>query len=154
MYRMEALLKPTLRRLKLHYTLFWLIPLAVIVLCEVDWLPVGLRAEDDEGRYTFETINILLTAFLIPIALKFFGRFLKKADTFPLGQRLSAYVRWSRLRLLMSSVVVWVSLVGYYLYLSNTGFFCMLMGFAASLFCIPGEKRLADELSLCQDEES
>lgn len=42
-------------------------------------------------------------------------------------------------------------LICYYLTLSTTGNLCMLIGLTASLFCLPGEKRLRNELHITKD---
>ena len=61
------------------------------------------------------------------------------------------YVQWSIVRLGILEVAIVTNLLCYYLTLSTTGNLCMLIGLTASLFCLPGEKRLRNELHITKD---
>ena len=50
--------------------------------------------------------------------------------------------------MLMLEAAVIINILTYYLTLSNTGLLCALITLTASLFCIPGEKRLREELHI------
>lgn len=55
------------------------------------------------------------------------------------------------IRLGILEVAIVTNLLCYYLTLSTTGNLCMLIGLTASLFCLPGEKRLRNELHITKD---
>lgn len=100
----------------------------------------------------FETLGILLTALCIPLSLKLFSLVLKKKiDQMTITLALKCYVQWSIVRLGILEVAIVTNLLCYYLTLSTTGNLCMLIGLTASLFCLPGEKRLRNELHITKD---
>ena len=64
---------------------------------------------------------------------------------------LKHYVQWSIVRLGILEVAIVANILCYYLTLSSTGNLCMLIGLTASLFCLPSEKRLRNELHITKD---
>lgn len=146
---MEELIRKTLLNLKIEYTLFWGLPLIIVLLGECDHEWVGLYADNFRVSYLLETIGILLAATCVPLALKLFSWVLtKKIDVVSFPEALRLYFRWSSVRLLMLEAAVIINILTYYLTLSNTGLLCALITLTASLFCIPGEKRLREELHI------
>lgn len=75
---MEELIRKTLLNLKIEYTLFWGLPLIVVLLGECDHEWVGLYADNFGASYLAETIGILLAAACVPLALKLFSWVLTK----------------------------------------------------------------------------
>lgn len=146
---MEGLIRKTLFNLKVEYTLFWVLPLIIVSLGECDHEWVGLYADNFRVSYLAETIGILMAAVCVPVALKLFSWVLtKKIDVVSFPEALKLYFRWSSVRLLMLETAVIINILIYYLTLSNTGLLCALITLTASLFCIPGEKRLREELHI------
>lgn len=93
-----------------------------------------------------------MTAVCVPLSLKLFSMVLKnKINELTVTLALKRYVLWSNVRLGILEVVVLFNLLCYYLTLSNTGNLCMLIGLTASLFCLPGEKRLRNELHISEE---
>lgn len=149
---MEEEIKRAVRNLNIGYVFFWVMPAFLLGAGEFDLLPVGALADDVAATYYFETFGILLTALCIPLSLKLFSLVLKKKiDHMTITLALKRYVRWSMVRLGLLEVVIIINLLCYYLTLSNTGNLCMLIGLTASLFCLPGEKRLRNELHITKD---
>lgn len=149
---MEEQIKRVLKSLKIQYISFWIIPVVLAVVGETGLLPVGIKADSVRAVYMFETAGILLTAVLVPLSLKLFSLVLaKKIDrvTFPVA--LSKYMVWSAVRLALLEFVVVFNLAGYYFTLSTTGALCALIGLTASLFCLPGGKRMYTELHITQE---
>ena len=111
--------------------------------------PVGALVDNVQATYYFETIGILLTALCVPLALKLFSLVLKKKiDYMTIPLALKRYVQWSMVRLGLLEAAIILNVLCYYLTLSNTGNLCMLIGLTASLFCLPSEKRLRNELHI------
>lgn len=149
---MEEQIKRVLKSLKIQYISFWILPVVLVILGEGGVLPVGIKADSVRAVYVFETVGILLTAVLVPLSLKLFSLVLsKKIDrmTFPVA--LSRYQLWSAVRLALLEFVVVFNLAGYYFTLSTTGALCALIGLTASLFCLPGEKRMRTELHITKE---
>lgn len=146
---MEELIQRTLFKLKIEYALLWALPLLIIILgeCDMEW--VGLYADNARVSYVSETVGILMVASCVPVALKLFSWVLiRKIDMVSFPEALRLYFVWSSVRLLMLEVALIINILTYYLTLSNTGLLCALIALTASLFCIPSEKRLREELHI------
>ena len=123
---MEEQIKRAVRNLNISYVFFWVLPAFLLGAGEFDLLPVGALVDNPQATYYMETAGILLTALCVPLALKLFSLVLKKKiDLLTIPLALKRYVQWS-----------------------NTGNLCMLIGLTASLFCLPSEKRLRNELHI------
>lgn len=77
---MEEKIKSSVRKLKIGYVLFWIIPALLIVAFETDLFPVGVYADDQAMQYRWETASILLTIVVVPVSLKYFNVILKKKN--------------------------------------------------------------------------
>lgn len=145
--------KQIAQKLKIQYGLFWLLPALLVAGCETDLLPVGWHAGDARMLYIWETIGILTAFVCVPLALKLFSVVLKKKiNEVHLTEALSGYVFWSGIRLGILELAVLFNLIVYYLTLSNVGAFCALIALTASVFCLPGEKRMRQELHITTEE--
>lgn len=150
---MEEKIKHTVSLLKAAYTALWLIPVLCIVLGETDILPVGGLVENLSGSYFFEAACILITAICVPLSLKLFSLVLtRKIDAYTISVALDRYAFWSLVRLIMLELAVLVNLAGYYFTLSSTGALCACIVLTASFFCLPGEKKLREELHIEKEE--
>ena len=146
---MEEQIKRAVRNLNISYVFFWVLPASLLGAGEFDLLPVGALVDNVQATYYFETIGILLTALCVPLALKLFSLVLKKKiDHMTIPLALKRYVQWSMVRLGLLEAAIILNVLCYYLTLSNTGNLCMLIGLTASLFCLPSEKRLRNELHI------
>lgn len=149
---MEEQIKRVVRNLNITYVFFWVLPAFLIGAGEFELFPVGMLAENVRATYYFDTIAILLTALCVPLSLKLFSLVLKKKiDKLTIPLALKCYVRWSNVRLLLLELTILFSVFSYYFTLSNTGNLCMLIGLTASLFCLPSEKRLRNELHIIKE---
>lgn len=150
---MEEQIQKSLIKLRTGYIIFWAIPLFIIIGCEygIDW--VGIYADNFRVSYLTETIGILLTASCVPLSLKLFSWVLtKKIDVVSFPEALRLYLKWSNVRLCILELAVLVNIFTYYLTLSNTGLLCAFIALTASLFCVPGEKRLREELHINKED--
>jgi hypothetical protein len=135
---MEEQIKHVASRLKVIFISFWLLPVIWIIVGETggDW--VGIYAADVRTTYFAETLSILLVAACVPVSLKLFAWVLtRKIDKVSLPEALRLYSFWSKVRVAMLSLPVWVGLAVYYLTLSNKGLLCAFIALTASLFCCP-----------------
>ena len=97
-------------------------------------------------------MGILLTIGLIPFALRIFSlNLVKHIQELPLAQALKSYQRWGEVRLFLIAVPALLNVQFYYLTLNTTGLFCASMALIASLFCVPSENRLKNELNLPEE---
>lgn len=146
------LFKQLVRNLKIQYFIFWLLPILVIAGYEFDVFPVGVYADNQKIQYILETIGILVAIICVPLALKLFNiAHKKKIDQVNLVSALQKYLFWNGIRLGILEVAVLTNIIIYYMILSTVGSFCGLIALTASLFCLPGEKRLREELNVTDE---
>lgn len=149
---MEEQIKRAVRVLNISYVFFWVLPAFLLAAGEFELLPVGNLTDNARAMYYWETAGILLTALCVPLSLKLFSLVLKKKiDHMTITLALKRYVQWSIVRLAILEVAIVVGILCYYLTLSSTGNLCMLIGLTASFFCLPGEKRLRNELHITKE---
>ena len=127
----------------------WTAPLLVVVLYETGLYQEGLLAGNAQMEYILQSVSILLTIGLIPFALRMFNlNLVKRIKERPLQQALKSYQTWSLLRLALLFVPAIMALSFYYLTMNTTNLFCACMALIATLFCVPSESRIKNELDL------
>lgn len=150
---MEELIKRAIKNLKISFMTLWITSLLFIVGGEAELLPVGIFADNVRTSYFLDTIGILLTAACIPLSMKLFSFVLtNRIDKLSFPVALNRYVLWNFVRLGLLAIVVFYNLFCYYTTLNSTGALCALCALTASLFCLPGEKRLRNELHINKEE--
>ena len=116
---------------------------------EIGWIEEGIYAGDVRLQYIWETIAILTTVILVPLSLKLFNIIMtKKVVKSSLQVAMRLYKRWNEIRLLMLAIVTFLNIYVYYTTLDNIGGLCALIGVTASIFCLPSEKKLKEELNI------
>ena len=127
----------------------WTAPLLLVVLYETGLYQEGLLAGNAQMEYILQSVSILLTIGLIPFALRMFNlNLVKRIKELPLQQALKSYQTWSLLRLALLFVPAIMALSLYYLTMNTTNLFCACMALIATLFCVPSESRIKNELDL------
>ncbi len=150
---MEEKIKQIGVRLKGLFMLFWIIPIIGVIVGEYGDEWVGAYADNVRVRFFSETFVILLTAVCVPLSLKLFSLVLKKKiDKASLPDALYLYWFWSCVRMLLLFLPVLAGFCVYYMVLSNTGALCALVAMTASLFCLPSEERIREELHISKEE--
>lgn len=151
---MEERIRRTVVYLKILYICCWVLPLSVGVASELDTLWTGAYADNVRMVFSGETAVILLTVLCVPSSLKLFARVLaKRIDCAGIERALRLYKRWSTVRILLLLLPALAGFAGYYLLLSDKCLLCGLIALVALLFCVPGEKRLRNELHIDQESE-
>ena len=127
----------------------WTAPLLLVVLYETGLYQEGLLAGNAQMEYILQSVSILLTIGLIPFALRMFNlNLVKRIKELPLQQALKSYQTWSLLRLALLFVPAILALSFYYLTMNTTNLFCACMALVATLFCVPSESCIKNELDL------
>ncbi|MGN0047560.1 MAG: hypothetical protein ACI37U_01510 [Bacteroides sp.] len=136
------------------YGAFWLLPILLVGMGECGEYWIGVYADDASAVYWAETLTILLTAVCVPASLKLFSWVLdKQMSKASIARALHLYAVWSGLRLLLLAMPLVSGLLTYYLMWSGKGILCAMIALTASLFCLPGERRLRHELCIEQGGE-
>lgn len=149
---MKEQIKRILKLQVVGFILVWALPLIYALLHEMGVMPQGTLADDAQMEYIFQTMGILMTIVFIPFSLRIFNlNLVKRIKELPLQQALKSYRIWSDVRLALLLVPALINLQFYYLTLDNTGLFCACMALIASLFCVPSESRIKNELDLQED---
>ena len=131
---MKEQIKKLLLTLKCMYVVFWTIPVWFVALYETGVFMKGIHAGNVQMEYMLQSVGILMTIGLIPFALRIFNmNLVKRIKEFPL------------------SVPAILNFSFYYLTLNTTGLFCGVMAMLASLFCVPSESRIKNELDLPEE---
>ena len=127
----------------------WTAPLLLVVLYETGLYQEGLLAGNAQMEYILQSVSILLTIGLIPFALRMFNlNLVKRIKELPLQQALKSYQTWSLMRLALLFAPAIMALSFYYLTMNTTNLFCACMALIATLFCVPSENRIKNELDL------
>jgi hypothetical protein len=152
---MEEKIQKVNKTLHKCYIVFWLLPILIGLGGEFDIIPNGgLFTGNAAFVYGYQFMGILLAVCLVPVALKLFQwTLVKKIDTLPFADALRKYGKTSIIRLALLAVVVVFNLIAYYLIASTTCLFCAAIALAMSLFCIPSDRRLREELHLTTNDK-
>ncbi|RGN50715.1 MULTISPECIES: hypothetical protein [unclassified Bacteroides] len=146
---MDEQIKKLVRILQIQYWLFISLAIAYCAVYEIGWIEEGIYAGDVRLQYIWETIAILTTVILVPLSLKLFNIIMtKKVVKSSLQVAMRLYKRWNEIRLLMLAIVTFLNIYVYYTTLDNIGGLCALIGVTASIFCLPSEKKLKEELNI------
>lgn len=146
---MDEQIKKLVRILQIQYWLFISLAIAYCAVYEIGWIEEGIYAGDVRLQYIWETIAILTTVILVPLSLKLFNIIMtKKVVKSSLQVAMCLYKRWNEIRLLMLAIVTFLNIYVYYTTLDNIGGLCALIGVTASIFCLPSEKKLKEELNI------
>ena len=130
----------------------WTAPLLLVVLYETGLYQEGLLAGNAQMEYILQSVSILLTIGLIPFALRMFNmNLVKRIKDLPLQQALKSYQIWCNVRLSLLFVPAIMAMSFYYLTMNTTNLFCACMALIATLFCVPSESRIKNELDLPEE---
>lgn len=149
---LAAAIARQVRALWVDYVVYLVLTLAVAGAYELGLLPEGTLVGRVNATYVLQTVGVLLTMGLVPLALKLFPLLLPRYEGEPVRLRLQLHRRASLLRLVLLALPTWMGLWLYYATLNNIGGFCALISVTASFFCLPGRERLKEELLIDQDK--
>ena len=146
---MKEQIKRILTIQKFAFLGVWTAPLLIVALYETGIYQKGIQAGNAQMEYILQCVSILLTLGLIPFALRMFNlNLVKRIKELPLQQALKSYQIWSEVRLGLLFVTAILSLSFYYITMNTTNLFCACMAMIATLFCVPSESRIKNELDL------
>lgn len=152
---MEKKIKVLLTLLKIEFYAMWVIVIGLIAGYECGILEEGVLIGNDNAMYMAQLTGVLLAICLIPTSLRIFNLSLTKyIKTLNIENALKSYRRWSEVRIILLLVVAVFNISLYYWTMDNTGLLCGGMAVLASMFCIPGRKRILSELDLTKEEEA
>lgn len=130
-----------LTRQQIIYWTLLLVTAATIALFETGVLPKGsLECYDGTTRYIIDTIVILLTIGLIPLAAKKFNKSIEKVKNCDDDTLLNTYRRESEIQLALLFVVMMINIGAYYGSGNESMIYCALAGFIRYIFCCPTSK--------------
>ncbi|MBQ7350619.1 MAG: hypothetical protein IJW56_07045 [Bacteroides sp.] len=149
---MKEKIKKLLLAQKGKFIAYWTIPVWFVVLYETGVCNKDIHAGNIQLEYILQSAGILLTIGLIPFALRIFNfNLVKGIREYPLERALASYNLWSDVRLCLLAVPAILNFSFYYLTMNTTGLFCGAMAMLASLFCVPSESRIKNELDLPEE---
>ena len=149
---MKEQIKKILTIQKCDFLGIWVAPIIIAALYETGVFQKGTFQDNAQMEYIFQSVSILLTIGLIPFALRMFNlNLVKRIKELPLQQALKSYRIWSDVRLALLFVPAILGVSFYYVTMNTTNLFCACMALIATLFCIPSESRIKNELDLQED---
>ena len=149
---MKEQIKKILTIQKCDFLGIWVAPIIIAALYETGVFQKGTFQSNAQMEYIFQSVSILLTIGLIPFALRMFNlNLVKRIKELPLQQALKSYRIWSDVRLALLFVPAILGVSFYYVTMNTTNLFCACMALIATLFCIPSESRIKNELDLQED---
>ena len=149
---MKEQIKRILTIQKCAFLAVWAAPILLAVLYETGTFQKGTYEGNAQMEYIFQSVSILLTIGLIPFALRMFNlNLVKHIKELPLQQALKSYRMWSDVRLGLLFVPAILGVSFYYITMNTTNLFCACMALIATLFCIPSENRIKNELDLPEE---
>lgn len=144
---MEKEIRQTVLFLKRCYYAFLLLTILLIIFVGIADSYAGSLATDAKAIYIAETLIILVTIIFVPLSLKCYAWFLaNKINHMSIAHALKAYRSINLFRLLLLAIPTFVGFAIYYTMMSSTGALCAMIAFTASLFCLPSQKRVYQEL--------
>ena len=151
---MKEQIQKILRKQIIVFVAMWVILMGYAILHETGVMPKGVLAGDVQMDYILQSVGILLTIGLTPFALRIFNlNLVKRIKELPLQQALKSYSIWADVRLALLFVAAILNLQFYYLTLNTAGLFCAVIALLFSLFCVPSESRIKNELDLNDNPE-
>jgi hypothetical protein len=151
---MDKQIKAVTRTMQIQYAFYITIAILLVVLYQSDIILEGTYAGDFGMQYILETIGILTTIALVPLSLKIFSvKLNKKIKMAGFENALKLYRQWSSVRLMIIAFITYLNIMIYYMTLNSIGGLCALIGLTASIFCLPGERKLREELNLVTKNE-
>ena len=144
-----------MRSLYVELFLVWGIIILTWILGEMGIIPNGeLVAQGQQFEFYVDVAIILLTIVCVPLALKLFSlntqRGLRRMDK---DEALSAYHRWSIVRLALLFLCAELGVLVYFLLIDDKGAYCTGIALVATLFCIPSENKVKEFLTSKEEEE-
>lgn len=151
---MDKQIKAVTRTMQIQYAFYIAIAILLVVLYQSDIVLEGTYAGDFGMQYILETMGILTTIALVPLSLKIFSvKLNKKIKMAGFENALKLYRQWSSVRLMIIAFITYLNIIIYYMTLNSIGGLCALIGLTASVFCLPGERKLREELNLVTKNE-
>lgn len=151
---MDKQIKAVTRTMQIQYAFYITIAILLAGLYQSDLIMEGTYAGDFGMQYILDTIGILTTIALVPLSLKIFSvKLNKKIKMAGFENALKLYRQWSSVRLMIIAFITYLNIMIYYMTLNSIGGLCALIGLTASIFCLPGERKLREELNLVTKNE-
>jgi len=151
---MDEKLKAANRLMLTQYLIYIAVAILLVVLYQSEVILEGTYAADFSMQYLLETIGILFTIALLPLSLKLFSiKLNKEIKEAGFEEALKLYKQWGTIRLMILAFLTYLNIIIYYMTLNNIGGLCALMALTASIFCLPGEKKIREELNLVKNNE-
>jgi len=151
---MDKRIKAVIRIMQTQFGIYIGIAVALVVLYQSDIFLEGMYADDFMMQYILETVGILATIAFVPLSLKLFSAKLKKViKGANFENSLKLYQQWSNIRLVILAILTYMNIFIYYMTLNSIGGLCALIAITASIFCLPGEKKMREELNLVTENQ-
>lgn len=139
------------RNIRILYALLAVLVIALIVLCELNILPIeGMLLTVDPGTmYIIEVASLFGVGLGIFAALKGYNWLLEhKVHAVKGALRTKRFVAYNNARIVLLALLMLLGVFFYYGTLENWGMYYALAAFVSSLFCLPSAEGVEIELTI------
>lgn len=151
MKEIQALIK------KLRLIFYAILAVALLALCaiEFDWVEVGMLIGlyDGQIEFLYQTFAIFSTLGLMVLALRLL-KYNKVKKQLATGNQLHAYQRFWLCRMGLLTLPMFISIVGYWLFLNTSFLYQVFIMFVATIFVYPSVDRMQHECGNESDKET
>ena len=123
----------------------------VALLFETGLLEKGV-VQDTRTIFILQTVGVLISLAMIPVALGGFKKLMDRIEDRPLEDRVRIYTVSSWLRIAAFLIVVVFGVALYYLINDDIGLYCAVIGAICSMFSIPTRNTVEYDLDWDDDE--
>lgn len=141
------------RVLWMEYAAYLFVAALISLFFELDVCEEGALYSYPQRAYVWQTIEVMLSLFCIPVSLKIIPFFLRRFEKKGISMNRSCHHILALIRYVLLAAPTYLGIWIYYATLNNIGAFCALSCVTASLFCLPQEERVRNELFLTNLEK-
>lgn len=140
---MEKRIQSLLLMLRIESCVSWIVVVIIFVLGILSVIVNGSVQPNTQKEFVLNTIGILSTLLVLPLALKLFllntTRSLRRMNH---DEALDFYHVWSLVRLVIVTLCIAFNVVVYFMTLNMTGLLCAFIGVCITIYCLPTKQRI------------
>jgi len=150
---MERRIQSLLLVLRVESVVAWAVVVILFVLGSQGVIVNGSVEPHSQREFTLNSIGILSTLLVLPLAVKLFllntTRALRRMNK---DEALDFYHIWSLVRMVLVTLCISYNVFIYYMTLNMTGLLCACIGICITIYCLPTRQRVDQYLETVNEE--
>jgi len=139
--------------LRVESVVAWAVVVILFVLGSQGVIVNGSVEPHSQREFTLNSIGILSTLLVLPLAVKLFllntTRALRRMNK---DEALDFYHIWSLVRMVLVTLCISYNVFIYYMTLNMTGLLCACIGICITIYCLPTRQRVDQYLETVNEE--